>query len=143
MNPKLLLRIAAVIIFLHAFGHTTGIYTWKQPDSHVPQELVKQMTEQKFEFMGKQSTIAGLYDGLGYASTIALLLVVFLLWIVSSAKENHAPFSVKILMTVFLFLIFLGVLELVYFFPMAVAFSFIGALLTLIAIFKLSKTANS
>jgi hypothetical protein len=65
MNPKLLLRIAAIIMFLHAMGHTIGIYTWKKETSHVSRELVTQMTGQKFSFMGATATMGAFYDGLG------------------------------------------------------------------------------
>ena len=33
MIPKLSLRIACVIMFLHAFRHTMGLYMWKNPKS--------------------------------------------------------------------------------------------------------------
>ena len=97
MKPKLLLRIAAAIIFLHALAHTMGVYTWKNTNSHVPQDLIKQMTEQKFAFMGTTATMAAFYDGFGYASTIAMLLIVAILWILGSAPKKNAALSAKIL----------------------------------------------
>src|SRR5450432_1148115 len=118
MNPKLLLRIAAIIILLHAFGHTMGIFTWKQTTGPVPQDLIKQMTEQKFSFMGTTASMGAFYEGMGYASTIAMLMVVFILWIVAASADKYPSFSVKILLPVSMFLFLLGLDELVYFFPM-------------------------
>lgn len=139
MKPKLLLRIAAVIMLLHALGHTAGVYTWKKPQSHVPPELVKQMVEQKFQFMSTDSSMAGFYDGFGYASTIALLLVVFLLWVISGLTEKNQSISIKILLPVFFFLVLLGLDELIFFFPFATAFTAVSAVLTLLAIISLKK----
>ena len=142
MKPKLLLRIAAAIIFLHALAHTMGVYTWKNTNSHVPQDLIKQMTEQKFAFMGTTATMAAFYDGFGYASTIAMLLIVAILWILGSAPKKNAALSVKILWPAAAFLFLLGIDEIIYFFPMAAIFSFLAFLLTAFSIFKLSRSKS-
>ncbi len=142
MKPKLLLRIAAIIIFLHAIGHTMGVYTWKDPNSQVPGELIKQMIEQKFNFMGKSASMGSFYEGFGYASTIAMLLVVSILWIIGTAAEKNASLSAKLLWPIAAFLFLLGIDEIIYFFPLAVAFSFIALLLTVVSIFKLNKSTN-
>lgn len=139
MKPKLLLRIAALVILLHAAGHTLGIYTWKKPSGPVPPELVKQMTEQKFLFMGTTGSMAAFYDGMGYASTASLLLVVFLLIIVSGVAQLNSSLVIKILWPLSLFLVFLGIDELIYFFPMAAVFSFLGAVLIFFSISILTR----
>lgn len=139
MKPKLLLRIAAVIMLLHAFGHTVGIYTWKDDTGPIPQDLIKQMIEQKFVFMGATGSMGAYYEGLGYASTIAMLMVVFILWIIGGNAEAAASLSAKILLPVSLFLLLLGVIELIYFFPFAAMFSLVSALLSFYSLFKLSK----
>ncbi len=142
MKSKLLLRIAAAIIFLHAVGHTTGVYTWKNANSHVPQDLIKQMTEQKFAFMGANATMATFYDGFGYAATIAMLLIAALLWIIGGIAEKNAALSAKVLWPVAAFLFLLGIDEIIYFFPMAAVFSFLAFLLTVFSIFKLSRSKS-
>ena len=140
MKPKLLLRLAAVIIFLHALGHTMGVYTWKDPTGQIPQELINQMTDRKFSFMGTTATMAGYYDGFGYASTIAMLLIASLLWMIAGMAEKNASFSVKILWPVAVTLFLLGIDEIIYFFPLAVSFSFLAVILTLISIYKLNRS---
>jgi len=139
MKPKLLLRIAALILFLHAIGHTMGIYTWKKPAGPVPPELVKQMTEQKFLFMGTMGSMASFYDGMGYASTASLLLLVCLLLILAGTAEKNSSLTIKILWPISLFLLFLGTDELIYFFPMAAVFSFLGAVLVFFVISILAR----
>ncbi len=139
MKPKLLLRIAALIMLLHAFGHTAGVYTWKKPESHVPPGLVKQMVEQKFQFMKTESSMASFYDGFGYASTIALVLIFFLLWVIAGLAEKAPSISFTILLPIFFFLVFLALDELIFFFPFATAFTTISAVFTLLAIISLKK----
>ena len=98
------------------------------------------MTEQKFSFMGATATMGAFYDGMGYASSFAMLMVVCILWIISGVDRKYAPFAVKILFPVSLFLLFLGIDELVYFFQMAAAFSFAATLLIFVTISKINKT---
>ena len=140
MRPTLSLRIAAVIMVLHAMGHTYGIYTWKRTTGPVPQEVVKVMNETNFPFNRAEGNMAKFYDGLGYASTIALLLAASVLWIVSGFPTENSALSVKVLLPVALFLFLLGVDEVIYFFPMAAVFSFAATLLTAWAIFRLKKS---
>ncbi len=110
MKPKILLRIASIIMFLHDIGHTFGHLTWKQSPDPAKQEVIKQMTDNKFPFMGAVRSMSDYYDGYGWASTLALLLIAALAW---------------------------GIDELIFFFPFAAAFSLLAFLLTGIAIFQI------
>jgi hypothetical protein len=143
MKPKFLLRIAALIMLLHAVGHTIGTSTWKDSGSKVPEPLIRQMTDTPISFMGATGTMAGYYDGMGYASTIAMLLVVYLLWIVSGFEDPHTHLPVKILWPVLFFLILWGIDEVIYFFPMAATFSFLAGLLTFLSILGIRKKSIS
>lgn len=136
MKSKLLLRIAAGIQFFHAVGHTIGVVSWTTKGD-VPAPLVQAMQDTQFEFMGKVgSTMAGFYDGFGYCSTLFLVLIAALLWLVSGQKDKT---TTKVLWAVGLALTALGVLEIIYFFPMATAFSLISAALVFTSIFLINK----
>lgn len=136
MKSKLLLRIAAGIQLFHAIGHTTGVISWTTKGD-VPAPLVQTMLDTKFEFMGKVgSTMAGFYDGFGYCSTLFLVLVAVLLWLLSSQTDKT---TTKVLWAVGLALTALGGLEIIYFFPMATAFSLISAALVFVSIFLINK----
>jgi hypothetical protein len=137
MKTKLLLRIAAGLMVFHALGHTRAIATWQNPGSAVPAELIEKMQTIHFSFKGNDSTMAAFYSGNGYAATILLLLIAALLWIVSD-WENKA--AVKLLWPAALSVILLAVIELIYFFPLAVIISLITAGLVFFSIFKLSKS---
>ncbi len=137
MSPNILFKIASVIILLHGLGHTTGIYTWQSEKSSVPKSLIKQMQESNFMFGKTPANMADFYTGMGYAATIALLLVAYLLWISPNLTGTSAT-SVQYGLIVFL--IALGTLELKYFFPMAASFSFLAAILAIVAQFMSQKS---
>jgi hypothetical protein len=139
MKPKILLRIAAIIMLLHDIGHTMGALTWKQTTDSAKQEVINQMTEKKFPFMGAVRSMSEYYDGYGFASTLALLLIVILLWITSSVTSQTASLVRKILILLTIILLLWGIDELIFFFPFAAAFSLIAMLLTFIATIRLSN----
>ncbi len=136
-SVKIALRLGSVIMFLHAVGHTIGIATWKNADSKVPHEVIQSMVDANFDFNGAGGNMAQFYDGLGYASTIALILSSVLLWLVATETDNPR-FSVKVLVPITVFLLLLAMDEIIYFFPLAAAFSFVAAVLSVFAIVKLN-----
>ena len=140
MKPKILLRIAAVMMIFHAMGHTFGHATWRQTTDPVKLEVVKQMTEHKFLFMSTDRSMAEYYDGFGLICTVTLLMLATLLWLASSATQ-YKDFIHKVLTTLGLALLAIGILELLYFFPFAASLSLIASALTLVSIYLLRREA--
>ncbi|HVW12391.1 MAG TPA: hypothetical protein VHB54_01130 [Mucilaginibacter sp.] len=134
MLSKILLRVAAVLMFIHAVLHTTGFASWKTDPNR--QEVVKAMVGPKLPFMGANRNMAEFYDGFGYASTIALLLISVTLWMVSASDNSLAK---KIILTLAVTLLFWGVDEIIFFFPFAACISWLSCLCTFIAFFSLKK----
>ena len=97
MKPKILLRIASIVMLLHDVGHTFGHMAWKQAAEPDKQLIIQQMTGHKFPFMGAIRSMGDYYDGYGYASTLALLLIAAILWIVSDSVAQSPNLSKKIL----------------------------------------------
>jgi hypothetical protein len=139
MKPKLLLRIAAVLILFHALGHTYGHLTWKLSPELTKQEVIKQMTENKFPFMGTVRSMTEYYDGFGFIVTVALLMIAVLLWVASNVTAQSVDLARKFVLTLSLALMAFGVLEVIYFFPFAAAFSFIASVLGFYSIVLLTK----
>ena len=129
MKSKLILRIAAVIMFLHLLGHMVGALTWKNNPDPFVQETIKQMINHPFMFMGASQTLAGHHDGYGFAGALALLFFSVILWIVSGADQYTKSMSRKIVIVISIILLLWGVDELIYFFPFAAAFSLISSAL--------------
>lgn len=139
MKPKLLLRAASVVMLIHDLGHTYGALTWKQSEDPEMQIVIKQMTENKFPFMGAMRSMGEYYDGYGLVTTLALLFIAAVLWITSSVSSQNAGLVIHLLLVTSIILLLWGIVELVYFFPFAALFSLLSFLLTTIAALRLKK----
>ncbi|MDB5089007.1 MAG: hypothetical protein JWR09_3001 [Mucilaginibacter sp.] len=133
MKPKLLLRIAAVLMFLHTMGHTLGALTWKTAPNPAVGLVIKSMETNHFEFMGRSATLASFYDGYGFIMLLILLFIIILLWLLSADAGNSL--SARLVPVLAVFLLSMGVIEYIYFFPFAAAISFIAGLCTLASLF--------
>jgi len=142
MKPKILLRSASIIMLLHCMGHTMGHLKWKQPTDPVQREVVKQMTTHPSPFMGAIHTVGEYYDGYGFATTLALLLIAAILWIASAVDTKNLAMVRKILVVMTVILFAWGVDELIFFFPFAAAFSLLSMLLCVFAILNLKKVSQ-
>lgn len=137
MKPKILLRIASILMFIHCALHTMGFNSWKDdPDK---QGVVKAMNGPKFPFMGANRNMANFYDGFGYASTIAMVLIVVSLWLVSGELAKGSSLARKMTMTLGIILILWGADEIIWFFPLAAGMSWVSGLCCFWAYFKAGK----
>ena len=130
MKPKLLLRIAAILMLIHTIGHSFGLAGWKKATDPVQKEVIRQMTGHKFPFMGDVHSIADYYEGFGYACTIAMLLITVTLWLAGNETERSAVFAKKLAFVFGIGLLIWGTDELIYFFPFAAWTSLISGGLT-------------
>jgi len=137
MKPKILLRIAAVLMFIHCILHTIGFSGWKTDTAN--QTVVQAMTGPKFPFMGVNRNMGEFYDGFGYASTIALLLITVSLWIVSGELGSKSSLAKKMTLTLAIILALWGIDEIIYFFPFAVGISLLSSLCCFWAFFALAR----
>jgi hypothetical protein len=128
MNSKRMLRISAILMLLHTAGHSIGASTWDQAPSQPISAILNGMKTEHFNFMGKSMTLAAVYSGYGYIMIGVLLLVTIVLWLLSQDPNR------KLILVFGLFLLFLGIAELIWFFPFAAAFSLLASLLTLLAL---------
>jgi hypothetical protein len=123
---KILLRIAAIIMLLHNVGHTIGHVGWKNETAEVNRRAIDAMVSNEFDFMGERSSYARFFDGYGYAGTITLLLAMVVLWMLSG---NQSVLAKQLAFVMAIFLLSWAIMELMYFFPFAAAFSFVAAIL--------------
>lgn len=132
MTAKLLLRIAAILMLLHTIGHTIGALTWKDAPNPAVGQVVSGMQSQHFDFMGRSVTLGGFFEGYGFTMIGVLLLVTIFLWLFSSQSTN--PLTKSLLPVLALFLLVMGVIEYIYFFPFAAVFSFLAGLCSVAAL---------
>ena len=143
MRSKLFLRIAAGLILLHAVLHTLGHSGWKKNPDSIYQEVVKQMTGNKFPFMGVTRSISEYYDGYGYCVTIALLIIALILWFISDGTSQNSALVKNISWTLAFGLLAWGIDELLFFFPFAAGITLTASALIFISGFLNTRTQSS
>jgi hypothetical protein len=119
-----------------------AVLTWKDDADPKKMEVVRQMTGNKFPFMGTSRSMGEYFEGFGIQGTLSLLLITLILWYVSDVKETNTNFNRKIILTVSFILLAWGITELIYFFPFAASFSLISSLLGFYSLVLLNKPGN-
>jgi len=140
MKPKLLLRIAAVLMFLHTMGHTLGALTWKTAPNPVIGLVIKGMETNHFDFMGRSVTLASFYEGYGFMMIFVYMYMSILLWLLSTDPGNKL--CVRLLPILAILLLSLGIIEYIYFFPFAAAISVVAGLCTLASLFAKGSSSR-
>ena len=139
MTTKIILRAAAIIIFLHDIGHSMAVLTWKDDSDPKKMEVIRQMTENKFPFMGTSRSMGQYFEGFGIQGTLSLLLISLILWYVSDVREINKNFNRKIILTLSIILLAWGISELIYFFLLAASFSLIASVLGFYSLLLLNR----
>ncbi|HZY40130.1 MAG TPA: hypothetical protein VFE53_25935 [Mucilaginibacter sp.] len=137
MSSKVLLRIAATMMFLHTIGHSIGALTWKTPPNAAVGQVIKGMEDNHFDFMGKSVSLAGFFEGYGFNMIIVLISVTLILWFISG--EGKSPLTSKLLTVLAAFLLTMAIVEFIYFFPLPGALSSIAGICTLGARFQIES----
>ncbi len=115
-TPKILLRIAAVLMLIHGSGHTIGHSGWKNSTDQIQQGVIRQMTGPKFPFMGVMRSMGEYFDGYGYACSIAILFFTLVLWFTSGELHASPGLAKKMMLTMFVCLFAWGIDEVIFFF---------------------------
>ncbi len=140
MKAKLLLRIAAAVILVHLIGHSFGHFTWRDSQGDSRREgVIRQMTENEFEFMGATRSMGDYFEGYSALIMIKYLVFMLLLWAISGFAEQNVNLSRKLIAPLALGLIAFGMLEFVYFFPFAASISTLAGLAAFVSMFGLKN----
>jgi hypothetical protein len=143
MKAKLLLRIAVALIVVHLIGHSIGHFTWKDSQGDAQkQEVIRQMTDYKFDFMGSKRSMGDYFEGYSALISIKYLVFILLLWPISSFADQHPTLGRKLIAPLSLGLIAFGILEFVYFFPFAALMSTLAGLAAFFSMFGLRPQKN-
>lgn len=111
-------------MLLHTAGHTLGALTWKQAPNARVAAVISAMQTEHFDFMGRPVSLGSFFEGYGLTMIGVLLLLTLMLWLGPDRKFT---------LLIGLFLLFMGLIELLYFFPFAAAFSLLAGIFTLYA----------
>lgn len=139
ITSKLLLRIAAIIVLLHALGHTVGFSNWQKPGGTVPEEVIQKMQDTHFPVQGRDTTMANSFSGFGYTTSVFLALIVCLLWLLSSRGDKNQS---VLLTAIGSALALLALDEFIFFFPAVAVLSLAASVLVFVSSYKMGKTAG-
>ena len=137
MKPKILLRIASILMLLHTAGHTMGALTWSDAPNAAVAQVVKGMETVHFALMGRQVTLGLFFSGYGFINIGVLLMITAMLWLLSQDIDNKLFGGFTGLLGVFLLM--MAILEFVYFFAFAAAISALAGACTLAALYFRNK----
>src|ERR1700748_1069165 len=116
MNPKLLLRIAAVLVLLNAIGHTIVHFTRKEIDDPVIKDVINQMEIHQFKFGGSVCSLDGFLTGNSLATAITLFVMAALLWVLSGVSVKDARICATVLTPLLFIFIGFTITSALYFF---------------------------
>jgi hypothetical protein len=139
MKPKLLLRIAAAVMLLHTIGHSMGALTWKQAPNKAIADVIRGMEDNRFDFIGRQVTLADFFQGYGIGNIFVLLLITITLWLLGGNTQDRL--TRKLLPFLIVFLVCFSLTEWIYFFPMPSIMSLVAAILSLLAYRRIRQFA--
>jgi hypothetical protein len=130
MNPRLLLRIAAAILFLLAAVHTVGHVTRHNVTDPRARELQRLMIDNKFAMYGQMRSYEDNYTGLSMDMIAALLAFGIILWEVAGHVDRNPALIRTILIAMTFALSMFAISGFVYFFLAPAILCLLGALLT-------------
>jgi hypothetical protein len=143
MKPKLLLRIASIILLIFTCGHTFGHLTRKNISDPKGLEVMKAMEGYHFNFRGVMQTYDGHMEGYGLDISFILAALSIILWIISGESARAPKFCKKLLFPILFFMLGNAYVAYKYFFHGPTVFSLLISLLLIIAILQLHKTGNA
>ena len=124
-------------MLFHLIGHTFGHSNWKHDENPERQEVINQMMNHQFPFMGAIRSMGDYYDGYGWASAIALLFFAAILWLASGAVKENSSLAIKILVVTTMCLFAWSIDEFIFFFPFAACVTLLAGILSLVAIIQI------
>lgn len=138
MKPKLLLRFAAGCLMFFAMGHTIGHFTRHNVNEPKAREVLRQMTENKFNMFGQLRSYDENYTGMSLNLIFTLLTLAYVLWILSVYTEKQPTLVKQLLIPVTICAFGFSLTSFLYFFTMPAFTCLLVVVLTTTAILKLS-----
>lgn len=114
MKRSHLIRIAAILMFLHTVGHCFGVFGSKAPNPTIAR-IEQDMAANFFPFMGRSASLGIFFQGYGMIVIIFLLFSSFVIWWL--AGQTGSELGAKLLLLSFLYLSALALMEILYKFP--------------------------
>jgi hypothetical protein len=115
VKSSILLRIASVIAFLFAAGHTMGA-PWTPATGEPELAVVESMKALHFTVMGADRSYWDFYFGFGVSISVYLLALAVILWQSASLARSDAMRTRPMMLTLLAAYLIIGVVGWMYFF---------------------------
>lgn len=134
MSKKILLRIAAIVVFIHLLGHTIGHLAWDKPKDPKMNEVVMAMKGYSANFMGAVRSMADYYNGYSVIMFGVYVMTIMILWILSGAPREYEKLVNRLVLPMGVVYMFFAGTEFIFFFPFATTISCLAGLLMLLSV---------
>ncbi len=142
MKPKLLLKIAAILIFIHLLGHSAGHMSWKHPKDPKMQVVVNTMLDYKAPFMGASRSMGDYFHGYSLTLFFVFGMSICMLWLIAGFVNEQPLIAKKIGYPLGIAYLGIGIIEAVYFFPLAAGISLLAGLIVVVALLRLPSISK-
>jgi hypothetical protein len=140
MKPKLLLRIAAGCILFFAIGHSAGHFMRHQTTDAREQEVLKMMSENKFDMFGQLRSPDENYTGMSLMLICTLITYFFVILCVANLAGEHKSLAVQLLIPLSLCVLAFSILCFNYFFMVPAVTCLVAFVLMAASIVQLRKS---
>ena len=129
MNPKILIRIAALTVLLLLIGQSMGMLMWDNPADAQKKTVVQLMKAVSTPFMGATKSLADFYTGNNWLIFGFHGLVIFILWVLSAQIGSpQKRLVVTIVSAIALIYLIFSVVYFIYFFPLPIILSLLTSI---------------
>ncbi|AOP35705.1 hypothetical protein A0128_18790 [Leptospira tipperaryensis] len=139
MKPKILIRIASILMLIFVLGHSIGHFTRYNTADIRAINTITAMQMTKIPMEGVDKTYDQFYSGMSLNLSVTLLFLATLLWLLSNLVESNPKTVLKLLIPIFFCVFCFSITGFLYFFPVPTLISCLGALSILASIFLLRK----
>jgi hypothetical protein len=139
MKPKILLRIAALLILFFAIGHTVSHFARKMTNDPIEKEVIRQMEQHKFNVNGSMRSRDELSEGLSFDVSLVLLVFTSIFSTLSGMCKKHPKICLNFLWPYLICFIGFTITGFLYFSIISGITSLVICLLIILTMVQLNK----
>lgn len=142
LKTVILLRIAAVLMFVHFAGHTIGMF---QGPSHGEEEaaVLETMANHHFDVWGSNRSYLDFLRGFGFDASLNMLTQALLFWLLAGVAKNSLSTARPFIALFTLFWVAAFFLYMKYFFVAATVFAILMVIVLAAAWIGASNSARN
>lgn len=139
MKTKLLVRIAAGLLLFFALGHSIGHFTRHDVTDSKAQEVLKAMTDNKFNMFGQMRSYDENYTGMSLNLIITLIVLATMLCILSNYTTHQPHLTKNLLIPIIVCTVGFSLTGFFFFFPIPAFTCLTASALLILATIRLTK----